>query len=58
MDVADGEDPGPARLEEERLVAVELGEVLVLDVAAGEQEPGGVGGELALEPLGVGRRRR
>src|SRR3954447_7778946 len=53
MNVADGEDPGAARLEEERRVAVVLSEVTVLDVAAGEQEAGIVSRELAAEPLGV-----
>ena len=49
--VADGEDSRPTGLQEEGAIAVELGEIL--DVPAGEQEAGVVGGELPVEPLRV-----
>ena len=49
MDVAGGEDAGPARLQEQRAVPVVLGEVIALNVAAGEQEPCVIGSELSVQ---------
>ena len=58
MNVADGEDPGATGLQGKGLVAVELREVLVLEVATGQKKPGAVGRQLTFEPFGVWRRRR
>ena len=51
--VTDGEDPRPARLQEEWGLAVVLAQVVALDVAAGEQETVVVRCELTIEPGGV-----
>src|SRR6266516_2222579 len=55
MDVANGEDPGAAGLQEEGKISVELDEVVVRNIPARQYEPGAVGGQLTLEPLGVRR---
>src|SRR2546428_10801814 len=55
MNVADGEDPGAAGLQEQRRIAVELREVLALEVATGHKKPGAIGHKLTVEPFGVRR---
>ena len=54
-DIADGEDPGTAGLEEVRGLAIVLCESPVLDIPPGEQKSVVVGGQLAFQPLGVRR---
>ena len=52
-DIADGEDSRPAGFQEHGH-PVRVVELSLRDVAAGEQEPVGVFGELARQPLGAG----
>src|SRR3954469_22475036 len=55
VDVADGEDPGAARLEEEGPVRSEAVEAPLLDVAAGEHEAVLVHPDEAAQPVRVRR---
>src|SRR5207237_6796791 len=53
MDVADGEDPGLAGLEEERPLVAVGREVLALDVAAREQDAVLIHRDMTGDPIGV-----
>ena len=55
MDIAHREHSGAAGFQKQRPLAVKLLQVLTLHVAAGQKEPGVVGRQLIMEPLGVWR---
>jgi hypothetical protein len=53
MNVADGEDPGATRLQEQRPVTVEFHDVFASNVATGQEKPVVIGRQLTPEPFGV-----